>query len=423
MTYSIRCFLILIGAFTLVSGTNPAWAQGDSCASATSITGTGVFPWDNSMATSSGEGCIGNRDLFWNWTPPADGDYHVQLVWPGPGPAFDTSLGVYRGTGCTFQDLVNCNVSPFAQGGVTVEGALATETYLIQVASWQGATGPAELHVFASPCSPQNFVDDGFEENDSLAQAVPMGAGLTTDLSVIAGDPDFYSFTIPPGHRLQIQSPTAGPGHQFFLYHNNQILFGPTILGIHYAPEASQPFDVVVEVRQSGDGPLLTRCTDYELNVSFLPTDARFEKFCNPSGPNSTGQPTILEGFVNAPQYGSEVVIGSFNGPPSQFGYLLVADQFSDPGSPLGLGELCLTGTVARYNVAGTALDSLGMFGPSGSFQSLSGNGFFQYGFLPPTDLPNPLGAIQAGDTWYFQLWHREPGGNSHLTNGLAVQY
>lgn len=409
-------------AFTL---SQPAAAQGDSCATATPISGSGVFPWDNTTATSSGTGCIGNNDLFWSWTPSVSGDYLVELIWPGPNSSFDTSLGVYEGAGCGLTQPVGCNVAPFARGGVRIGGATPQETYVIQISAWQAGVdiGSAELHILPAPCTAPNFIDDPWEDNDTLAQAVPLPTGLTTNLFIVAGDPDFYSLTIPAGQELQIQPVGLSGYHEFWLYHSNGALVGPRYNGVYYGPQSGSPLDVIVELRWFPGLAERDNCREYDLDVQFQPSDPRFMSFCNPSAPNSAGRATILNGWVNAPQYGSRVTLGSFNGPFDQFGYFLVANQFADPGIPLGLGELCLTGTIARYNVAGSPLDSLGEYDHEGIFQNVVGTGFFGYGFIPPDDLPAPFGMILAGETWNFQVWHREPGGQSHLSNGLSVQF
>lgn len=86
-----------------------------------------------------------------------------------------------------------------------------------------------------------------------------------------------------------------------------------------------------------------------------------------------------------------------------------------------------IRGTIGRYVQSGTELDSIGVFTSSGLFENLAGTGWpgngYGFGFVPPAQLPGNLGTIQPGQTWYFQLWHRDTGGTSNLSTGLAVTY
>ena len=403
-------------------GTPLLWSQGDTCASATPIT-TGSYAWDNSASTDSNEGCIGTADLFWSWTAPAAGDYLVELTWPAPNMEFDAALSVFGEPLCAFTHQIGCNVNYAARGGVRVPSVVAGDTYLIQVSGWFGMTGSGVLNVLPAPCTFPNYTDDGLEENDQPSMAVPLVAGTYTDLFVAHGDPDYYSIVIPPGHAVQVSFSGLSTPHEAYLHHANGALVGPGYTGMYYDPNVATALPMVLSLTHGAGIYERDRCGEYDLTISYTPSDPRFETFCNPPAPNSAGKATILDAWVNAPQYGSEVVLGSYNGPPGQFGYYLVGTQFTDPGTPVGFGQLCLSGTVARYNVAGTALQSLGQYSNSGTFNNLSNTGYFGYGFMPPSQLPAPLGTIQAGDTWFFQIWHREPNGGSHLSNGVRVQY
>ncbi len=112
------------------------------------------------------------------------------------------------------------------------------------------------------------------------------------------------------------------------------------------------------------------------------------------------------------------------SGPPSQFGYMLVSTGRNVPGIAISQGHLCLTGSLGRYNVAGGAYDSIGIFDAAGVFNNLPGTATSTggTGYDVPTNIPitgSPL--ITAGSIWNFQLWHRENGGASNFSNGLAV--
>ncbi|MDF1837034.1 MAG: hypothetical protein P1V35_04125 [Planctomycetota bacterium] len=145
--------------------------------------------------------------------------------------------------------------------------------------------------------------------------------------------------------------------------------------------------------------------------------------FCSPADNNSTGVPTVLTGTMGS-GVGSGLHLELADGPPSQFGYMLVSTGRNVPGIAISQGHLCLAGSVGRYNVAGTVFDSIGIFDAAGVFQNLPGTATSSggTGYDVPASVPitgNPM--INAGSIWNFQLWHRENGGASNFSNGLAV--
>ena len=149
--------------------------------------------------------------------------------------------------------------------------------------------------------------------------------------------------------------------------------------------------------------------------------------FCDPMDNNSTGLPTQLTGMFQT-NIGSGLCLNAHQGPPGEFGYFLVGTNFADPGLPISQGRLCLSlapgDMVGRYNVVGTPLASIGQFNAQGEFANLSNTSFQGFGFEVPNELPldnNPI--IATGETWHFQLWHREAGGQSNFSNGLSVTF
>ncbi|MDF1837102.1 MAG: S8 family serine peptidase, partial [Planctomycetota bacterium] len=150
------------------------------------------------------------------------------------------------------------------------------------------------------------------------------------------------------------------------------------------------------------------------------------ETYCFPAEPNSTGFPATISGAMTAPG-GSGLHLEAFLGPTSQIGYFLVGTGSAEPGIPLGDGNLCLDTsagqTLGRYNVAGTPLNSVGLFDALGRLQNLASTSSVGSGFDVPLAVPNSAAMISAGRTWYFQLWYRDGNGTSNLSNGLAVTF
>ncbi|MDF1839454.1 MAG: hypothetical protein P1V35_16420 [Planctomycetota bacterium] len=148
------------------------------------------------------------------------------------------------------------------------------------------------------------------------------------------------------------------------------------------------------------------------------------EPFCD-AYVNSTGLPTLLTGDMTAPS-GSGLHLEATQGPVDQFGYFLVSSGIADPGIDISEGRLCLAVNLGRYNM-GPLHNSIGQFDPAGILQNLAGTSSVGSGFDVPDTVPilgTPL--IMAGDTWHFQVWHRDIAAGptaSNFSNGLSVTF
>ncbi len=148
--------------------------------------------------------------------------------------------------------------------------------------------------------------------------------------------------------------------------------------------------------------------------------------FCDPANPNSTGQSTKVTGVIGT-GIASNLRLEASQGPANQFGYFLVGTHQNTLGVSIGQGRLCL-GTaveqqIGRYNVNGTAMNSVGRFDSAGVYQNLVGTSTTGQGFDVPAQLPAIGGSIQTGQTYHFQLWHRDIAGESNFSNGLRVTF
>ncbi len=133
--------------------------------------------------------------------------------------------------------------------------------------------------------------------------------------------------------------------------------------------------------------------------------------FCSPIVPNSTGLPGTIRARGSALVSDNDVTVIAEQLPPNEFGYFIVSQWsgfFANPGG--SQGNLCLSGTIGRY---GQAVASSGQ------------NGMV----LLPIDLsamPPPVqSSVLPGDTWHFQLWHRDknPTSTSNFTDGVAILF
>jgi len=212
------------GSFTLAAPPPPPPPPvDDDCASATVLAGLGVFPFDNTGATTGAEGqseplcnIYGDTgilsDIWFTWVAPASG----QALFTGCGlGAIDTKVAVYLGSGCPTGPALGCD-DDFCGFPLTSQVSwtcTAGLTYTIQVGLYPlgGAlpgAGSFALDVLSLPagCEP---LDDGTAENiwslggnSDTVWLVRFGEpGITTTIDsvdVLYGSPFF---------------PTASPGN------------------------------------------------------------------------------------------------------------------------------------------------------------------------------------------------------------------
>lgn len=83
--------------------------------------------------------------------------------------------------------------------------------------------------------------------------------------------------------------------------------------------------------------------------------------------------------------------------------------EIAQPGG--SVGTLCLSGSIGRF-VGPGQVQATSTAGTAGVLVDLQ-------------SLPTPAGSVtgRAGETWFFQAWHRSlGGGSSKLTNAVAVE-
>jgi hypothetical protein len=78
---------------------------------------------------------------------------------------------------------------------------------------------------------------------------------------------------------------------------------------------------------------------------------------------------------------------------------------------------------MGRYNIAGTVMNSIGIFDAFGVLQNGVGTSLVGSGFDVPNPIPNIGGFITVGSTWHFQLWHRDIPSTSNFSNALTVTF
>lgn len=134
--------------------------------------------------------------------------------------------------------------------------------------------------------------------------------------------------------------------------------------------------------------------------------------YCGPGNLNSTGQSGVISAFGTTNVGDNNVRLDSAQLPPGKFAYYLNSQTQGFVSTPPGSqGNLCLGGDIGRYVAQVGAIDGAGTF-------SLQLD-------LTMTPTPNGFVAVQAGETWNFQCWHRDdnPNQTSNFTDGIEIQF
>ena len=141
-------------------------------------------------------------------------------------------------------------------------------------------------------------------------------------------------------------------------------------------------------------------------------------QYCD-SVPNSVGMATDMRSgswlWVEGTQELSQMhTLHCLDMPLNQFGLMIAATETGDVLFPGGsAGRLCLGGSFGRYN------SQVASSGPGGVFTAT----------IDPSAIVQPNGPVASapGETWFFQVWHRDlgPGGvpTSTFSNACAVTF
>ncbi|MEL6431084.1 MAG: hypothetical protein AAFR54_18020 [Planctomycetota bacterium] len=269
------------------------------------------------------------------------------------------------------------------------------------------------------PCDPV-LSDDALEPNDSCGAAVPLPLGLTNGLWAERNDSDFYSYTLAAGGTLDVQAYFVDSiaDVDLFLYAANGSCGGGFQSGelvsgftqtdnerITWSNTSGSPMDVILEV----DVFNAQDCNSYSLDVD-VGGGGIGSNFCQ-ANPNSTGRIGLMRGQGSLSVAANDVTLRAIQIPRFQFGIFIVSDVQGFVPNPGGSGgNLCVLGEIGRYSEDILAADT---------------NGTIQLAIdLGAVPRPTSFDSVQAGETWSFQLWHRDstPVG-SNFTNGLAITF
>ena len=247
-----------------------------------------------------------------------------------------------------------------------------------------------------------------------------------------------------PNPLVEIWSDASGsPGAPLFALDNPLV---PITVEAEYTFTASSPFTLVAgtsywlyvrsdpvdgdDFRWDGSNPATfptgpgASAIRYEFNGNTSSSFNRLQiegdpplgtTYCNPANNNSTGQPSEISASGSAVAADNDLTLEASNLPANVFGFFITSPTQGFVQNPGGSeGNLCIIGSIGRYVGPGQIQSS----GPAGVITLA----------LDLTMTPTPTGevAVQAGETWNFQAWHRDAGPvgpSSNFTNGLQLDF
>ena len=409
-------------------------AQGLSCNTATPISGPGEWPFSIGQQFERGIlGCnLDDNARFWRWSATSVGNYKAYTV----GERGVTSLAISTADNCTapWLEVIGCSFD--SDFPIYLPSAVPNDPYLFQITTYSGPV-PRTLVVEPMLCGPGFYTEDNLEDNDTLQTAVVLPEGLHPDLAVRWDDPDYYQVLIPAGEELLVRALESDPDVRVTIYNDLGQPMDTRVERdiVRFAPGTGAPHRATIGVEIEAP-PGMENCSAYDLFMITHAVPQPQVEFCDPALSNSTGSPTQLTLFAPPfePIPGSLLQAYADNGPPGAFGFLIAGSQVQSIGQPMMGPIICIGGAVLRYNIPGTPWNSLGQFDASGRWssfvnecQGFNGIGSAQI-YIPsayklPNELPNNLGPITTGQSWGFQLWHRDGNGTSAASNGILLNF
>jgi hypothetical protein len=170
-------YMLQLGGYGTSTGTGsfsltlPLPIPNDDCGSATTISGTGSFPFDTAGATTGTQGqglsCgtgFCQQDVWYSWTAPATGTAIFSLC---GSAGFDTLIAAYAGSGCPSAPALGCNDDSCGSAQSNMSFPVSSgSAYMLQIGAFSGGMGAGTFSLTLPPppppCGP---FDDGSTEN------------------------------------------------------------------------------------------------------------------------------------------------------------------------------------------------------------------------------------------------------------------
>ncbi|MGD2017245.1 MAG: hypothetical protein PVJ89_03965 [Planctomycetota bacterium] len=453
------------GTLNIAEQAPPPGTGNDTCATATALTLNTPVATDTTTAVDEGLfwNCAGTgaADIWYSITSSSTNDLVIELC----GSSYDTALEVYDGT-CSALNLIECNDDSCGlQSSITVGGVAAGTTYYVRVGGWNGSTGFGTINVSEQvppPPPAPNCAETTYANNNggaaggavyfdiTVSQAISI-AGL--EVNTGAAQTAVTMYTTPGTYLGNENNPAAwtpvaeddglgignGSGTPSSVNFVTPASLAPGTYGIALVGDNFTTGVVMDHDYTNGTGAnqnyvsldgVITLDLGAATNAPFTGTVFTPRvwngKICS-SGPvapgtnycaannNSTGSPASMSASGSNSVSANDLVLEANDLPINSFGFFLTSQTQGFVANPGGSeGNLCLGGAIGRY------------VGP-GQIQNSGATGMISLA-IDNTQVPQPTGfaAVAAGDTWNFQLWHRDSSGGSptsNFTDGYEITF
>ncbi|MFT7074893.1 MAG: hypothetical protein ACJA0P_000893, partial [Planctomycetota bacterium] len=411
------------------------FAQGtDECVGATPLTLGAPMAFDTTAATLSAEiwPCAASTspDLWFEYTTTIAGsDLSIETC----GSSYDTALEIFSGTcGALVSEICNDDFCGLQSTAVLPATTLGT-TYFIRVGGFGGSNsgfGTILASEGFAPPTPDCLTPDAFEDNDDCATASAIGDGTYAGLNVEELDNDYFAVTVLNGATLDVSLIFSNVFGDTDLYlwdpaiecDTNVVGTGGAYLVrgfsasddemITYTNASGADQNLIIEVDMFSAGG----CNDYEMIVSGagVSTGGIGSPYCM-ANVNSTGITSEILAIGSRTVADNDVTLTATGLPNNAFGFFIVSSTQGFVPMPGGSsGNLCVSGNVGRYVGPGQIQNS-------GATDTVSLA-------IDLQQIPSPTGFVgtMGGDTWNFQLWHRDSGmtgATSNFSNGTSVNF
>jgi hypothetical protein len=271
------------------------------------------------------------------------------------------------------------------------------------------------LGIPVDPCDSM-LSDDPFEDNDVCMAAFPAPAGVTQNLWVSRDDPDFWSFTVQPGEAVdaQIYFSDIASDLDIFLYDaagpcgegfgTGELASGFTQTDnerIIWTNTGSTARNLILQVYVFVSGT----CNNYDLDID-IAGGGLGTNYCL-ANPNSSGNISLISAAGTTSMSANDLRLSAQQLPQNAFGFFLNSRTQAFVPNPAGSeGNLCLGGSVGRFNEL---------------IQNSGGGGRIAIN-VDLNAMPQPNGPVgaNAGETWYFQAWHRDSTASGGVTSNFS---
>ncbi|MDF1837287.1 MAG: hypothetical protein P1V35_05420 [Planctomycetota bacterium] len=375
-------------------GSGEALYVGGSFDTAGGVSANNIARWDGGLWSPLGSGLSGG-------TPGSDVVWDLAVFDDGMGPALYASGRFTLAGGQPASGIARWDGSSWSALGSGIEFSLSPPPQGFAMASYDDGSGNA-LYVGG------NFDIAGGTTAYSMAR--------WDGLNWSALDSSFSSLV----RDLTVFDDGTGPG----LYASGASLFGAGICArwdgtwsvVH--PNAQSLFGATaLQVFDFGTGPELYMAGSLPSTLAGDANIARFgcenlsvgSAFCDPSVASSTGFPSRALAYGLTAVAANDLRLVANPVPQNTFGFFIVGRQQGFvPGPGGSMGNLCLQGSIGRFN-------------RPEQLQNSGANGFFSLD-IDLDAIPGPTGnsVVLAGQTWLFQAWFRDLVGGQLTSNFSA---